>query len=211
MEAKTARSELTQSAIVDVALEMARLDGLDSLSIGEVAKRLNLSKSGVFSRIGSREALQAAVLEAFEKTFQQDVILPALREPRGLPRLDAMVRAWLRRVDGPHGNCLYVAGAFEYDDRDNDAMRERLLDGVRRWRSTLRRTLVQALDAGQLREDTDLDQLIFELDGLFTALVREVRFLRTPDAVDRAWTSYTRLMAPLRLGSTATAAPSPTP
>jgi AcrR family transcriptional regulator len=198
MEAKTARSELTQSAIVDVALEMARLDGLDSLSIGEVAKRLNLSKSGVFSRIGSREALQTAVLDAFEKVFQQEVILPALREPRGLPRLDAMVRAWLNRVDGPHGSCLYVAGAFEYDDR-NDVMRDHLLDGVRRWRATLRRTLLQALEAGQLRADADLDQLIFELDGLFTALVREVRFLRTPDAIDRAWTCYVRLMAPVRL------------
>lgn len=210
MEAKTARSELTQSAIVDVALEMARLDGLDSLSIGEVAKRLNLSKSGVFSRIGSREALQAAVLDAFEKTFQQEVILPALREPRGLPRMDAMVRAWLARVDGPHGNCLYVAGAFEYDDRD-DAMRDRLLDGVRRWRGTLRRTLVQAQDAGQLRADADLDQLIFELDGLFTALVREVRFLRTPDALDRAWTSYGRLMAPVRLDAALPIAPVPIP
>ncbi|OWQ88503.1 TetR family transcriptional regulator [Roseateles aquatilis] len=194
MEAKTARSELTQSAIVDVALEMARLDGLDSLSIGEVAKRLNLSKSGVFSRIGSREALQGAVLDAFEKAFQQEVILPALREPRGLPRLDAMVRRWLARVEGPHGNCLYVAGAFEYDDRDGE-LRDRLLEGVRRWRSTLRRTLVQAQEAGHLRPDADLDQLIFELDGLFTALVREVRFLRSPGAVDRAWTSYQRLMA----------------
>lgn len=195
MEAKTARSELTQSAIVDVALEMARLEGLDSLSIGEIAKRLNLSKSGVFSRVGSREALQRAVLEAFEKCFQQEVLLPALREPRGLPRLDAMVRAWLNRVTGPHGNCLYVAGAFEFDDRDGE-LRELLLDGVRRWRGTLRRTLVQAQEAGQLAADADLDQLIFELDGLFTALVREVRFLRSPDAVDRAWTSYQRLIRP---------------
>lgn len=194
MEARTARSELTQSAIVDVALEMARLDGLESLSIGEVAKRLNLSKSGVFSRIGSREALQGAVLDAFEKSFQQEVILPALREPRGLPRLDAMVRGWMGRVGGPRGNCLYVAGAFEYDDRDGE-LRDRLLDGVRRWRATLRRTLVQAQDAGQLRADADLEQLIFELDGLFTALVREVRFLRSPDAPARAWTSYQRLMA----------------
>lgn len=197
MEAKTARSELTQSAIVDVALEMARRDGLDTLSIGEVAKRLNLSKSGVFSRIGSREALQAAVLAAHETAFQQEVLLPALREPRGLPRLDAIVKAWLGRAGASAGSCLYVAGAFEFDDRDGE-LRDRLLDGVRRWRATLRRTLVQAQEAGHLRPDADLDQLIFEIDGLFTALVREVRFLRTPEATERAWRTYGRLIADVR-------------
>ena len=63
METRTERSGLTLAAIVDTALEMAAADGLESLTIGEVAKRLGLSKSGVFSRVGSREALQCAVVE----------------------------------------------------------------------------------------------------------------------------------------------------
>lgn len=122
MEAKTERSELTQTAIVDMALEMAAREGLESLSIGEVAKRLNLSKSGVFSRIGSREALQRAVLEEFDRRFQQDILLPALREPRGLPRLDAIMAAWLQRATTPglRGACLYAAGSFEFDDCDEN-------------------------------------------------------------------------------------------
>lgn len=193
--AKTERSGLTQSAIVDVALEMAALEGIESLSIGEVAKRLNLSKSGVFSRIGSREALQKAVLEEFNRRFQQDILMPAMREPRGLPQLDAIMRAWLARatLPGSRGSCLYTAGAFEFDDRDGP-LRDLLLSGVSRWRATLKRALVQALEAGHLRADSDLDQLVFELDGLFTCLVREARFLRSPDASTRGWASYQRLM-----------------
>lgn len=196
MEAKTERSELTQNAIVDMALEMAALDGLDSLSIGEIAKRLNLSKSGVFSRIGSREALQKAVLDEFDRRFQQDILLPAMREPRGLPRLDAMLRAWLERATRPgsRGSCLYAAGAFEYDDRDG-VLRELLMAGIQRWRQALRRTLLQAQEAGQLRADADIDQLVFELDGLLVALIREARFLRNPDAAMRGWASYQRLIA----------------
>ena len=62
METKTHRSGLTLTAILDTAIEMAATDGLESLTIGEVAKRLGLSKSGVFSRVGSREALQIAVI-----------------------------------------------------------------------------------------------------------------------------------------------------
>lgn len=195
MEAKTERSELTQSAIVDVALEMAALDGLESLSIGEVAKRLNLSKSGVFSRIGSREGLQRAVLEEFDRRFQQDILMPALREPRGLPRLDAIMAAWLQRTTlaGPRGSCLYVAGSFEFDDRDGP-LRELLLAGVRRWRGALKRSVLQAVEMGHLRADLDAEQLVFELDGLFTALMREARFLREPLTAQRGWASYQRLI-----------------
>src|SRR5262249_16829721 len=120
MEAKTSRSELTRAAILDTALEMAAADGLESLSLGELAKRLNLSKSGVFSRIGSREGLQVAVIEEYSRRFLQDVFTPAMREARGLPRLNAIMRLWLARardIDIRMG-CIFCAGAFEFDDRD---------------------------------------------------------------------------------------------
>ena len=141
VEAKTQRSGLTLAAIVDTAIEMAAADGLESLTIGEVAKRLGLSKSGVFSRVGSREALQKAVIEEYDRRFLQDVFVPAMREPRGLPRLNAIMRLWLQRARDVEirTGCIYCAGAFEFDDREGP-LRELLLDGTRRWRSALKRT-----------------------------------------------------------------------
>ena len=199
METKTERSELTYAAIVDTALSMATVDGLESLTVGEVAKRLGLSKSGVFSRIGSREALQKAVIEEYDRRFLQEVFVPAMREPRGLPRMNAIMRLWLQRARdvGTTGGCLYSAGSFEYDDRDGP-LRDLMLEGIKRWRAALRRTVVQAVDAGHLRPDTDPDQVVFELDGLFVALMREARFLRDPRAGDRAWTAYQRLAKALQ-------------
>ncbi|HPG78576.1 MAG TPA: TetR/AcrR family transcriptional regulator [Piscinibacter sp.] len=198
VEAKTQRSGLTLAAILDTALEMAASDGLESLTVGEVAKRLGLSKSGVFSRIGSREALQKAVVEEYDRRFLQDVFVPAMREPRGLPRLNAIMRLWLQRARDVEirTGCLYCAGAFEYDDREGP-LRDLLLDGTRRWRAALRRTAIQAIEAGHLKPDTDAEQLVYELDGLFVALMREARFLRDPRAADRAWCAYERLIASL--------------
>jgi AcrR family transcriptional regulator len=195
VETKTHRSGLTLAAILDTAISMAATDGLESLTVGELAKRLNLSKSGVFSRIGSREALQKAVIEEYDRRFLQDVFVPAMREPRGLPRLNAIMRLWLQRardVEIQQG-CLYCAGAFEFDDRDGP-LRDMLLDGVMGWRGALKRTVIQAIDAGHLLPDTDAEQLVFEIDGLFVALMREARFLRDPRAADRAWTTYERLI-----------------
>ena len=195
METKTERSGLTLAAILDTALQMAAKEGLESLTIGEVAKRLGLSKSGVFSRIGSREALQRAVLEEYDRRFMQDVFVPAMREPRGLPRLNTIMRLWLQRardVEIRQG-CIYCAGAFEFDDREGP-LREALLDGVMRWRSALKRTVIQAIDQGHLRPDTDAEQLVFEMDALFTGLMRDARFLRDPRAPDRAWATWDRLV-----------------
>ena len=194
METRTERSGLTLAAIVDTALQMAAADGLESLTIGEVAKRLGLSKSGVFSRVGSREALQCAVVEEYDRRFLQDVFMPAMREPRGLPRLNAIMRLWLLRSrDDLRTGCIYCAGAFEYDDREGP-VRDRLVDGVMRWRSALKRTVIQAIDAGQLKADTDAEQLVFEMDALFTGLMRDARFLNDQRAPERAWTAWQRLL-----------------
>lgn len=194
--AQQARSELTLAAIVDTALAMAAAEGLESLTIGEVAKRLGLSKSGVFSRVGSREALQRAVLEEYDRRFLQDVFTPAMREPRGLPRLNALMARWLeraRRIEVPQG-CLYCAGAFEYDDRVGP-LRDQLLDGVRRWRAVLRRAVVQAVGEGHLRADAEVEQLVFEMDALFTGAMRDARFLGDARAMDRAWITWQQLIA----------------
>ncbi|MBH9576140.1 TetR/AcrR family transcriptional regulator [Inhella proteolytica] len=195
MEAKTERSELTLQAIVDTALQMAIDEGLESLSIGELAKRLALSKSGVFSRVGSREALQLAVIQEYDRRFLQAVFTPAMREPRGLPRLNAIMQLWIKRAGDlaqGHG-CLYCAGAFEYDDREGP-VRDQLLDGVQRWRAALRRTVQQAIEAGHLAPEVDSVQMVFEMDALFTGLLRDARFLRDPNAPARAWTAWQRLL-----------------
>jgi len=191
-----ARSELTLAAIVDTALDMAAAEGLESLTIGEVAKRLGLSKSGVFSRVGSREALQTAVLAEYDRRFVADVFTPAMREARGLPRLNTLMQRWLeraRRVEARHG-CIYCAGAFEYDDRQGP-LRDALLDGVRRWRTVLRRTVLQAIGERHLAAGTDADQLVFEMDALFTGAMRDARFLGDARALDRAWATWQRLIA----------------
>lgn len=195
METRTERSGLTLAAIVDTAVQMAASGGLESLTIGDVAKQLGLSKSGVFSRVGSREALQCAVVDEYDRRFLQEVFMPAMREPRGLPRLNAIMRLWLERARNVEirQGCIYCAGSFEYDDREGP-VRDRLLDGVQRWRAALRRTVLQAIDQGDLAPATDAEQLVFEMDAIFTGLMRDARFLRDPRAADRAWTAWQRLV-----------------
>ncbi|WP_332814303.1 TetR/AcrR family transcriptional regulator [Ramlibacter sp.] len=199
MEAKTARSELTRAAIVGAALDLAAAEGLESISLQAVADRIGLSKSGVFSRVGSRETLQKAVVEEFGRRFIDEVFVPSMQQPKGLPRLQAIVQRWVARtrdVDARTG-CIYSAGAFELDDRQG-ALRDQLHGEVVRWRAALRRTVLQAVEAGHLKADTDPDQLVAELYALVLGLVHDTRFLRDGRAAERTLASWQRLLASYR-------------
>jgi AcrR family transcriptional regulator len=196
MDAKTQKSELTRAAIVGAALDLAAAEGLEAISLQVVADRIGLSKSGVFSRVGSREALQKAVIEEFGRRFLADVFVPAMQQPKGLPRLNEIVRRWIirtRDVDAEQG-CLYTAGAFELDDREGP-LRDLLVGEVTRWRAALRRTVLQAVEAGHLQADTEPEQLVSELCALVMGLVHDARFLRDPRAADRAQATWVRLLS----------------
>lgn len=195
MDAKTQKSELTRAVIVGAALDLASAQGLEAITLQAVADRVGLSKSGVFSRIGSREALQKAVIDEFGRRFLADVFVPAMQMPKGLPRLNEIVMRWIRRTEQveAHTGCIYTAGAFELDDREGE-LRELLLQEVVRWRAALRRTILQAIESGHLRADTDSQQLVSEINALIIGLLHDARFLRDAKAADRARTTYTRLL-----------------
>ena len=112
------KGELTRAAILDTALMLASRDGLEGLTIGLLADRMNMSKSGVFAHFGSREDLQSEVLKLYHHHFEQEVFYPALKEVRGLPRLRSMYGRWVKRVSVEiDSGCIYISGAVEYDDR----------------------------------------------------------------------------------------------
>jgi hypothetical protein len=153
----------------------------------------------VFSRVGSREALQKAVIEEFGRRFLADVFVPAMQKPKGVARLDEIVSRWIvrtRDVETETG-CIYTAGAFELDDREGE-LRDLLLEEVSRWRAALRRTVLQAVETGELKADTDPAQLVSEINGLIMALLHDARFLRDARAADRAVLTWQRLLASYR-------------
>ena len=195
MDAKTQKAEFTRMAIIGAALDLAAAEGLEAITLQAVADRVQLSKSGVFSRVGSREALQKAVIEEFGRRFIADVFVPAMQQPKGLPRLDTIVRRWIARTRDveAHQGCIFTAGAFELDDREGE-LRDLLLSEVLRWRAALRRTVLQAVEAGHLRADTSADQLAGEISALIMGQLHDVRFLRDAQAAHRTEASWERLV-----------------
>ena len=188
------KGQATRAAILDSALSLASQMGLEGLSIGALAEGAGMSKSGVFAHFGSREELQIAVIREYHRRFEEEVFFPAMREPRGVPRLRALFERWLRRVSiEMDSGCIYISGAVEFDDRPGP-VRDALVSMVRAWQDALERAIRIAVDEGQLKPDTDAHQMLFEMHGLILALHHDARLMRTPDAPERARLAFERVV-----------------
>ncbi|MEO0316643.1 MAG: hypothetical protein RL404_320 [Pseudomonadota bacterium] len=190
------KGEQTRASILEAALELASREGLEGLTIGALAERMNMSKSGVFAHFGSREDLQLNVLRLYNHLFEQEVFYPSMAEERGLPRLRSLFNRWIDRVSREIASgCIYISGAVEYDDRPGP-IRDQLVGMVQTWQKALRRAAQQASDEGHLATGIAPDQLAFEMYGLVLALHHDARFIRSPDAVQRAQAGFERLVGP---------------
>jgi AcrR family transcriptional regulator len=188
------KGQLTRAAILDSALSLASQMGLEGLSIGALAEVAGMSKSGVFAHFGSREELQIAVIREYHRRFEEEVFFPAMREPRGVPRLRALFERWLRRVSVEvDSGCIYISGAVEFDDRPGP-VRDALVSMVRAWQDALERAIRIAIEDGQLKPDTDAQQMLFEMHGLILALHHDARLMRTPGSLQRARQAYERVV-----------------
>jgi AcrR family transcriptional regulator len=146
------------------ALALASEVGLDGVTIGTLAERAGMSKSGLFAHFASKEALQVAVLDEASDRFVAHVVAPALRQKRGEPRVRALLENWHRwaNADFMPGGCVFVASIADLDDRQGP-VRDRLAASQRDWLDTLGTAIRIAIEEGHFRADLDPGQLAWEL------------------------------------------------
>jgi AcrR family transcriptional regulator len=198
------KGQQTKQAIVQAAVTLGTQVGLEGLSIGALAERMHMSKSGVFAHFGSREELQISVIHEYFATFEQEIFYPAMQVQRGLPRLRALFDNWMKRVAVElQSGCIFISGAVEFDDRTGP-VRDALADSVHTWLSALYRAVVLAKGCGHLVADADEQQIAFEIHALILALHYEARFLQKPGSLARANRGFDDILA--RYGTPAVSA-----
>lgn len=195
MNAASSKGEQTRDRLIRLGAGLARAEGLEGLTIGNLASAAAMSKSGVFAHFGSREDLQLCILDAASALFSDQVFRPAMRERRGLPRLRAIVRRWLGFLQGlgSEGGCIMMAAASEYDDRPGP-VRDRVQQMQRQLRGELERAVAMAVDAGDLAPASDAAQIGFELHALVLGTHHDLRLFGSEAAVPRAEHAFEALL-----------------
>ena len=158
------KGQETRRQILDEALAFASEAGLERVSIGALAERTNLSKSGLFAHFQSKEALELAIVNHAADRFVEDVVSPALRAPRGEPRVRAMLERWLgwSRAQAMPGGCVFVT-SISNAGKLPKAVRDRLTETQRDWLDALATAVRIAVAEGHFRADLDAVQLAHEL------------------------------------------------
>ncbi len=186
----------TRSDILATAGLLAGQVGLGGLTIGALAARTELSKSGLFAHFGSKEALQLQVHAYNVERFTAEVIRPALRAARGEPRVHDLFERWLSWA-AISGGCPILAASFEFDDQPGP-MRDRLVRDQRDWFDTIAMVFSGGITEGHFRPDADAHQFAQDMEGVMLAFHLASRLLEDPGAAARARHSLDALLAAAR-------------
>ena len=119
------RGDATRRTAARKAAEIATTHGLDSITVGALAAATGLSKSGILTVFGNREALQVAAVREARQIYRETVIAPAWGAGPGRPRLRALIDSWLDYVRARvfPGGCFVAATTVEYRHRDGPSRR----------------------------------------------------------------------------------------
>lgn len=189
------KSVSTRSRILHTGTNLLTTAGFSGVTIGALAKKSGMSKSGFFAHFGSKEELQLNLLENAAAIAQECVVMPSMQSPKGLARLKALVRNWFgwTAKAGLDGGCPVAAGMFELDDSEGP-VRDRLVEMERFWRGLLAAQVADAVAFGELASNLDVDQFVWELCGIYLTHHASIRFIRDPKADERAEFAFEMLL-----------------
>ncbi|MDY7094889.1 MAG: TetR/AcrR family transcriptional regulator [Acidobacteriota bacterium] len=185
----------TKAAILEEALAIASQTGFETLSIGQLADAVGMSKSGLYAHFRDKEDLQLQVLHRATELFGNTVVESVREMPPGAARLKALMEGWLRwtKLQEMPGGCIFMSAAHEYQHRPGP-VRDALVASQERWISYLTYQVQQAIDVGELSPTVDAEQFAYDFYALALAYEHFSGLLGDHQAEDRARAALDRLL-----------------
>jgi AcrR family transcriptional regulator len=183
----------SRETILRAAASLATVDGLEGISIGNLAAHIGMSKSGLYAHFASKEDLQLATVETALEIFGTEVVDPTAGIDDPLERLRALCAAFLSHLERRvfPGGCFFVSVETEFDTHPGP-VKDRIVAIQRAWSRRLQQLIAEAQQRGELRAEEDPAQLAFELDAYMLmgntsfVLHDDPQFLRrTAEALNR--------------------------
>ena len=184
----------TKISILEAAMHYAREFGLEVLTIGKLANIVGMSKSGLFAHFNSKENLQIQTLEHASLVFTEMIFKPAIKKPRGIPRIRAFFDNWLKWSNSEEsGGCIFVAASIEFDDIPGK-VRDHIHNVQKNWISSLVYSAKLAVEVGDFRKDTDTEKFAFELLSIMLGYHHFNRLLDDPKSKKRTKLAFDNLV-----------------
>ncbi len=196
--ARDTHGDRRRREILSVAADLSTTEGLEGLSFRHIAERVGVTRAAVAAHFDSKQALQLAVVAAAANAYAAPLAEAEARSEPGLPRLRALVRAWLGHLESiPYrGGCFFDSAGSDFAGRPGP-VRDAIAAHTR---SLLRRLEEQArlaLRLGELTEGTRPDVLVFQLHALAQEANLRRELLGEAKAFELARRSVDALLEPV--------------
>ncbi|MGR5348890.1 TetR/AcrR family transcriptional regulator [Vibrio mediterranei] len=182
------KGKLTKEHILNQAFDIASRDGLESLTIGELAKQCQMSKSGLFAHFNSKVNLQVAVVEHADSTFQARVIAPVREQQHQMVRdkLKHLIDNWMSWNHSFQGSCMFIDA---WRDNGQDELQQALRNTIYRWIGYLTIQIEKGVISGEFDAQLDVRQAAFELYGHYLSAHVFYSLVGEQESSQRFWSS----------------------
>ncbi|WP_087021178.1 TetR/AcrR family transcriptional regulator [Thaumasiovibrio subtropicus] len=185
----------TRQRILGIAFEHASEHGLESLTIGELAKLAGMSKSGLFSHFQSKENLQISVLEYAGNAFTERVVQPVRRKKYSTVRekLEALLTQWMAWNHAFQGSCMFLNAWRSGDAPEGDV--QAALEGLTsHWLEYLNRQFEAGVASGEFLETLDCWQTVYRLYGSYLSSQLFYSLRLETESRDRFWREVEKVL-----------------
>jgi AcrR family transcriptional regulator len=184
IENASPRGSKTKRLILDTAMKIASTYGIQGVTIGDLAKKIGMSKSGLFAHFENKDNLQLEILQVASNHFSEKVLKPAFQNPRGLPRLEAMFENWLEYLnDGSTlpGGSIFIAASFELDDRPG-LLKDFVQNAQNELILNIEKAVQFAIEEGHFKKTTNKHDFAWKLYSYVLGYHHFKRMLHNPGA-----------------------------
>ena len=158
----------SRDAILERAVQLASVRGLEGVSIGTLASDVQMSKGGISAHFRSKLDLQLATVERAAQIFQEAVVLPTRGKPAGQARLQALDDAWFQYLERGvfEGGCFFTNATLEVDDLELAEVRDAVIAQYNRLLDYVAHHAREAVARQEFRADLDVERFALEWIGV---------------------------------------------
>ncbi|WP_038912492.1 TetR/AcrR family transcriptional regulator [Dickeya dadantii] len=162
------KPQYNEAAVIDAALDAFWRHGYTATSINVLTEATGLSRSSLYQRFQDKDGLFQVVLATYT-----DRLMRRMHSAEGVTAratLNALLRELLPASPPRPPGCLLSRSCAEFAELPT-ASREAVLEGMSRQRDVLVNLLREAIAAGELPANADVDALAWHFLGVMQAVV----------------------------------------
>lgn len=198
MSQQLSKGEKTKRHVLLEAMRFASTYSLSKVTIGEVAKRSGLSRTGVISHFKNKEDMQVAILKFSEQEFVNKVVKPSYTDKpfETLKNLFVFWMGWNKELNfGDRASCPFVKAAAEFQDQETSKVRETIKDQQKRLLHLFSKTAQLCVESGDFKRNADIDAFAYEAYSLYLGHNIAKNLLESKKADERFLASVESLLS----------------